>query len=137
MPKRGIILLFLFLIIAACGNEEGTWGTANLKITNNSSRYVDGTIKAEKLYGFSVKAKSNVAYGIPVGSGVIGYTWVLITANVHETSSASSPVAASYTKKIRMSPNYSYEYVIPFSGAADFEPRIMEHGPSKRSITGP
>ena len=118
MTKYMIVLtLAAFCMLGCSEEEEFLGGTARLTVVNNTSRYVDGTIDADKKYGYDVEAGTEETYSLPVGEGVLNYTNVLITARIHETADPSSPVVASDDEHIRMSEGKSYEYVIPFSGS--------------------
>lgn len=138
MVKSCIAVAFVILCICGCSDDEDiSAGTANLTIVNNTSKYVDGIIDADKTYSYGIGPKKRETYGLPVGEGILNFTYVNITANVHATDSPSSDHIWSDTEKIRMKEGNSYEYVIPYEGAANFERLKLEGKRSRSPITAP
>lgn len=138
MARNCIAMAFVILCISGCSDDEDiSAGTANLTIINNTSKYVDGIIEADKTYSYGIEPKKRETYGLPVGEGILNFTYVNITANIHATDSPSSDHIASDTEKIRMKEGNSYEYVIPYGGAANILRSKLEGKRPRSSITAP
>lgn len=113
---------FLILLASLIFTVVGCAGQAEVKISNNTSRYVDGDVNGSK---FGLVVGGMTTRSVEVGSFFSASSEVDITALIHASSEMTSPIVdrASKTIKLRAGSTYSYE-VYYSSGFRTYDLRL-------------
>ncbi len=124
--KRILIVSVLALGLASCG------GKADVRLINNTSRYVDGSFGNQK-FGLNVNGSTNRT--VDWDGFFKNSTDAEITYRVHSNWDGVSSVVATKQDRMKLESGASYEYEIYFNGAGQPSLRIVNM--HLRSITAP